>query len=280
MLDEDDLDAAVAEGVLLSGLFAGFVIAGSPVDVWLRSPSWPPDFSVLADWFVSERLQPPVTYQIAATIGLYSAIGTIASALFYLRFRLPFALLLIAGSLVIVILATTSHFWPEAGDWVQTLILLGCGILVFATAMRFDVSDRERVSRLSDCAFWLHLLAAPLIVHSLITLVTRDLAMLSTPEALAIFAIYGVLTIVAITIDRRALLVSSLTYIGAVIAYGITRATGAAMDQPPFVVYATLAVLGAMVLIIGVGWLPLRRIFLAVLPGVLAGLLPPVPARA
>src|SRR5438874_3733945 len=41
-------------------------------------------------------------------------------------------------------------------------------------AMAFDASDRERATRRADCAFWLHLLAAPLIVHSLIWLVSPD----------------------------------------------------------------------------------------------------------
>src|SRR5207249_6767605 len=34
---------------------------------------------------------------------------------------------------------------------------------------------RERATRRADCAFWLHLLAAPLIVHSLIWLVSPAL---------------------------------------------------------------------------------------------------------
>ncbi len=35
--------------------------------------------------------------------------------------------------------------------------------------MRFDMTDPERLTRRTDIAFWLHLLAAPLIVHSLIS---------------------------------------------------------------------------------------------------------------
>jgi hypothetical protein len=50
-----------------------------------------------------------------------------------------------------------------------------CGLRVFAAAMSFDLSDRDRMTRRSDCAFWLHLLAAPLIVHSLISLIDPNL---------------------------------------------------------------------------------------------------------
>ena len=42
--------------------------------------------------------------------------------------------------------------------------------------MSFDISDRERLTRRADCAFWLHLLAAPLIVHSVVSLVSEPLA--------------------------------------------------------------------------------------------------------
>ena len=42
--------------------------------------------------------------------------------------------------------------------------------------MYYDLSDRTRTTRLADCAFWLHLLAAPLIVHSLIRLLLPRLS--------------------------------------------------------------------------------------------------------
>ncbi len=59
-------------------------------------------------------------------------------------------------------------------DAVESAVFLGCGLAVFAAAMAFDISDRERVTRRADCAFWLHLLAAPLIVHSLVSFVAPE----------------------------------------------------------------------------------------------------------
>jgi predicted membrane channel-forming protein YqfA (hemolysin III family) len=144
--------------------------------------------------------------------------------------------------------------------------------------MAFDLSDRERLTRRADCAFWLHLLAAPLIVHSLITLVAPDYQTVMTMSvAVAILAIFAMLTIVAIVIDRRALLVSALIYVGIVIAYGIrtTSAVGQQPDNQSFVLFATLLVLGALVLMIGVGWRPLRRLFIRLLPAALGRRLPP-----
>ena len=45
---------------------------------------------------------------------------------------------------------------------------LVCGILVFATGAAFDLYDRDRISTWSDCAFWLHVVSAPLLgIHFL-----------------------------------------------------------------------------------------------------------------
>ena len=49
-----------------------------------------------------------------------------------------------------------------------SLVLIPIGLAIFATAMKFDMSDRNRVTQRTDIAFWLHLLAAPLIVHSVV----------------------------------------------------------------------------------------------------------------
>src|SRR5262249_29842735 len=150
-----------------------------------------------------------------------SVIAMAVAALYYWRFRLPFTLLLIGASLVI---ATSSLIELGAGRLSQTadsLLGLACGFVVFAAALRYDISDCERVTRRSDCAFWLHLLAAPLIVHSLVSLLTTNISRLDSTAAVAIILIVAILAVVAIVIDRRALLVSALIYVGAVIAYAI-----------------------------------------------------------
>jgi hypothetical protein len=158
-------------------------------------------------------------------------------------------------------------------------MLLVCGLAVFAAAMAFDVSDRERTTRRADCAFWLHLLAAPLIVHSLVWLLAGNAAnafqAMTGQLAGTIIAIIAALAIVAVVIDRRALIVSALTYLGIVIAYALKAASAASIDQQ-HTFFATLLALGAMVLIIGVGWLPLRRALMTFVPSRLALRLPPV----
>ncbi len=152
--------------------------------------------------------------------------------------------------------------------------------------MYYDLSDRTRATRLADCAFWLHLLAAPLIVHSLIRLVlpAPDAARaglasfgltMTTSSAVTIFVIVALLTAVAILIDRRALLVSALIYLGVAIGYALTSAIRAGTENNTSVFFATLVILGAMVLVLGAGWQPLRRLVLCLFPAAIIGRLPP-----
>jgi hypothetical protein len=201
-----------------------------------------------------------------------SLIATLAALMFYVRFRLPFALLLIAAGLVLTIIAAVG---PSLTPSLSSMLLLVCGLGVFAAAMSFDLSDPERMTRRADCAFWLHLLAAPLIVHSLVSTVAPTIVSMNAMSATMIIAIIALLAVVAVLIDRRALFVSALSYLGVVIAYAI-RTAGAANTDSEFLFFATLLVLGAVVLTLGVGWSSLRRPLLLLVPAGLARRLPPV----
>jgi hypothetical protein len=211
----------------------------------------------------------------AVTVVVKGLIGAVAAALYYWRFRLPFALLPISASLVLVAVSLITLATGPMAAATQSFITLACGFAVFAAAMTFDLSDRDRMTRRSDCAFWLHLLAAPLIVHSLISLITPSLAEITNSTAFAILLIVAILAVIAIAIDRRALLVSALLYVGTVIGYAIS---GAGMSGSG-VFFATLVILGAFVIILGVGWHPLRRRLLALISPAIAMKLPPVPNR-
>jgi hypothetical protein len=270
----------VLPGMFLVCIFAAFLVLASPIDLWFSSPSW--DLDALRSWLVATRTPPKWVNAGSAgdILAVYAFASAAAAMLFYLRFRLPFALLVVAAALVGAALAVAHHVWPMAGPDIVSFVLLGCGLVVFLAAMGFDISDSERTTRRADCAFWLHLLAAPLIVHSLITLLTPNPYQLTTPVALAIAGIFVVLTVVAVAIDRRALLVSALIYIGVVMAFGIRSLVGVRTDTEAFVFFTTLLVLGAVVLILGVGWMPLRRGLMRRLPGPLARILPPAPAAA
>ena len=270
----------VLPGILLACLFAFFIF---------RVIDWP---SIASLTGLSSSVQAQLALPQYTVFGMLTraaiatkALGTVvATAIFYARFRLPFALLLIAGSLVLLATTLLGPLLPAA-SWAYAL-LLACGLAVFAAAMAYDLSDRTRTTRQADCAFWLHLLAAPLIVHSLIRLIlappipppvgSAPFGLTMTPaSAVAIFVIVAFLTAVAIVIDRRALLVSALIYLGTAIGYTLTSAVRAGTNDNMSVFFATLVILGAMVLILGAGWQPLRRVFLRLFPAAIIDRLPP-----
>lgn len=208
----------------------------------------------------------------ALQVAIKAAIAGATAAIFYARFRFPFALLVVGGSAVVAIVLTLNAFALGDALLPQLILLLLCGLLAFAAAMRFDLSDRLRATRRSDCAFWLHVLAAPLLVHSLVRLVSPNAFRLDTFSAVMIVVIAALLTLVALIIDRRALLVSALAYIGSVIAYTLAHA-GATTTA---VGIATLVILGILVLALGVGWAPLRRNVARLMSPKLMDRLPPV----
>jgi len=269
----------VLPGILLSLFFILFAYLAVPTD--LATLTSPP---------VSRGGQVTGSF-ILSVIGLTGAplavvvkalIGAAAAALYYSRFRLPFALLPIAASLVLVAVSLITLATGSIPAAMQSLITLACGLTVFAAAMAFDISDRDRMTRRSDCAFWLHLLAAPLIVHSLISLITPSVAQITNNTALAIMLIVVILSIIAIAIDRRALLVSALLYIGAVIGYAIGGPGAWVARGGPTqggIFFTTLVILGAFVITLGVGWHPLRRRLVALISPSIAVKLPPVPNR-
>ena len=143
------------------------------------------------------------------------------------------------------------------------------GIAVFLAAMKFDMSDRNRVTQRTDIAFWLHLLAAPLIVHSIVYPLMAENA-LSTSTAIAILSLFAVLSFVALVIDRRALLVSSLLYLGYANSQILTW-SGIGSESLGF----SILIVGGTVLVLSVAWQPLRRLVLHILPAAIRDLVPP-----
>jgi hypothetical protein len=191
-------------------------------------------------------------------------------ALHFVRFRVPVSIAAGTAAVSGAALALLSAVAPQFARDNLNLLLLVCGACVFALAMRFDIADPRRITRRTDVAFWLHLVAAPLIVHPLIAPLirgeqTRDLA--SAGIVLALFLALG---LVALIIDRRAMLVSGLTYAGVAIGTIVGR-SGIDVDR---ILPATLLGLGAFVLIVSAGWQPLRAIFLRILPDAISRRLP------
>jgi len=262
----------VLPGILLSIFFVVFAYLAVPIDFTsLLSPAQMRLFGgdTALDLY-ARNLMP-------AVIAAKAPVAAAAAALYYWRFRLPFALLPIAGIAVMVAVALASLAFGPMTPAARSLVILACGIAVFGVAMAFDISDRERITRRADCAFWLHLLAAPLIVHSIVSLLKVDFRSLNGETSVVILLVVAALAVVAVLIDRRAMLVSTLFYVGFIIANALRGMNfQQASTDKTFIFFATLLVLGLFVIALGVGWQPLRRLLMKLISPSLAARLPPV----
>lgn len=218
--------------------------------------------------------EPPADQEAlyAGIIGSVSgALAAGAAWLHWKRFRVPItvaagaaAVAAIAVGLLIAALGDPENYQNTIWSFV---LLLGIGVFLFA--MRWDSSDPARVTRRSDVAFWLHLLAAPMIVHPVFTLLGLNDGTASIGEGLVVIALYVVLGFTALAIDRRALLVSALAYV----LYALEklfREVGAVELS----IALTALVIGSALLLLSAFWHQARAIVVRQLPAALQTKLP------
>ena len=187
------------------------------------------------------------------------------------RFRVPVAWAIGAGALACAIVEAASLAAPDVMAHRKPYLFAAFGLCIFLAALRVDASDVRRLTRRSDIAFWLHLVAAPMIVHGVIQLLVGSPDGMGTGKALAVLGIFALLGLVAIAIDRRALLVSGLTYAGVAIGYLVSQRVEEDLSL-------SLTLLGLAVLVLGLsaGWRTLRRTLLPLIPlGALRQSIPP-----
>jgi hypothetical protein len=205
----------------------------------------------------------------AGYIALASLVTAALVAIHFARFRVPISVAAGTAALAGAVLAVLFAIMPALVAYLNPLLLI-CGILVFALAMRFDAVDPRRQTRRADIAFWLHLLAAPLIVHPLVAPFVAGDHALDLQSAGLVLVLFLALGLVAVIVDRRAMLVSGLAYAGVAVGTIVSQ-SGLEVDR---IVPATLLVLGGFVLLLSAGWQPLRKLCLRLLPTALARRLP------
>ncbi|UZK66200.1 hypothetical protein [Sphingomonas sp. M1-B02] len=207
--------------------------------------------------------------QLAGTIGIVVGVATAGVAwLHWRRFMVPITVAVGAMALVAVAIGAITAFVPASRDAINP-ILLAAGILVFVVAMRWDMSDLLRRTRRSDVAFWLHLVAAPLIAHPIFHMLGVFDGDIGAPMAAVVIALYVVFAAIALAVDRRALLVSSLVYVLWAM-YTLFNQTGAV----ELAAALTALVIGSALLTLSAFWQPMRRSVVGLLGG-LEGRLPP-----
>lgn len=205
--------------------------------------------------------------------GIASAFITFAAMLgYYLFIRLPFCIALIAISLIFLAFAMAQQFMPGLIEGNRSWFFVIAGLSTFAAALWYDMRDLHRTTRFADNAFWLHFTAAPLIVHGLAfkaaiantQLLFNSIRVpnVSGNDALILLLIIGALGLVALAINRRALLVSSLGYAAFAIVF-LFSSGGVNLGNS--LVFAFL-LLGAAVIFLGAGWHGTRNQLIKVLP--------------
>lgn len=198
-----------------------------------------------------------------------AALVTVAASwLHWRRFHVPITVAAGAVAAVATVVSALAAAVPALADRWLVLMLLG-GLGLFALGMRWDMSDRARTTRRSDVAFWLHLAAAPMIVHPVFALLGLLHSDAGLDRAGVALALYLALALVALVIDRRAMLVSALFYVLYALSE-LIRATGA-VDVSLGV---TAVVVGSGLLLLSAFWHPVRRAVLALVPASVRALVP------
>jgi hypothetical protein len=189
-----------------------------------------------------------------------AAIAVLGTWLHWRRFRVPITVAAGAIAAVAAVLAALVALVPALGDrWL--VLLFAAGLALFGLAMRWDMSDPARTTRRADVAFWLHLAAAPLIVHPVFALLGLLDGKADIARAALAIGLYVLLAAVALVVDRRALLVSSLAYVLYAIST-LVRAAGAV--DAGFAL--TALVVGSGLLLLSAFWRVARHAVLRAMP--------------
>jgi MFS family permease len=235
----------------------------------------------------------------AGPVGLILGGGLIAAAgLYFFRFKVPILAgvaaiaatgLAFLGAVVfyhdqMVSGAVAAPLPEQLADILANALAvpLVCGLAIFLVAVWLDLRDRERQTVWSDCAFWLHVVSAPLLVHPLFILATGQEVLSGQIEpGLSASVLLGLMmaafVLVALAIDRRSLLAPTLAYFGSVGIYYLVNGAANTTGIPPFALI--LIAIGAMVILFGAGWQRIRRLIIRpILPTSVLDRLPPIKA--
>ncbi|MEL6532452.1 MAG: hypothetical protein AAFQ06_05365 [Pseudomonadota bacterium] len=202
------------------------------------------------------RVDTPAVFAIGA------GTATLGLSAYYLMFRVPFAMLLIALGVFATCFAlltfegglpdTPADIFLLSGSGAFALLTLGLGLIGFFIAMAFDMSDPHRVSRRASSGFWLHVISAPAIVNT-VALTLLETGSLTAQLGLVVFIL--ALAIVAILIDRRSFLVAGVGYLVAV-AFAVVEGGG----------FLVIFGLGAVLVLLGAKWDVIRASLMQATP--------------
>jgi hypothetical protein len=199
-----------------------------------------------------------------------------AAALYFWRFRVPILAAVVAiAATLLAFLQTTLFLYdgvtagtvaPPSMEQMPELVRaalympLICGLVVFAVGVALDIHDRERRKIWSDCAFWLHVVSAPMLVHPLFIMATGQDVVFGSIEP---------------DTSATIMLVPTLAYFGSLGIYYLVNTAANTTGIPAFAL--VLLVVGALIITFGAGWQHIRRLTIrTTLPTSVLNRLPPI----
>ncbi|MAD45365.1 MAG: hypothetical protein CMI02_19640 [Oceanospirillaceae bacterium] len=209
-----------------------------------------------------------INNSLQMTIG--SLMVAAAAYLHWLRFRVPVTVAAGTVSAIAAVLAILGGLLDLSRDGLLVFVFCA-GVCVFLLAMRWDSRDPQRIGHQSAVAFWLHLLAAPLMIHPVFYWSGIIQAESSLTAVITVVLLYAVITLISIAIDRRALMVSSLGYV----IYSIADMMQLYGDIESGLALTGL-IIGASLLLLSAFWHKARTAVFALLPSSLLRWLPVV----
>lgn len=230
----------VAPAIALSVMFAGNAVTGFS--------------AAFAEPFM-------VAQQDLSSLIVGMVLSLLAVGVYWWRFRVPFAMAIMAVGVFAVALVFAASQSGETPDFESVFLLsangpfawitLIVGMAVFACAMIFDMSDPHRVTRRAAQGFWLHVVAAPALVNTIaLSLLERD----GTGAQFALLAVMLVFALVAIVIDRRSFLIAAIGYMVALAFTVFDDASAAGW---------TILALGIVLVALGAFWASIRAFLLS-----------------
>jgi hypothetical protein len=219
---------------------------------------------------------------------LFTGSFPVLLGLFYWRYKVPLALALtiysagaVLVSAVILILSLIFHD-PELlqhHTLLGTVLFFAVALSLFVIALSFDLKDPARQTRLSDVAFWLHLVTAPALLYATLSFVYLSRfdgsfwnGDISLAEAFITLVVVALFMTIGLLLDRRAFVTSGLS--------SLSLAIWVLFDNSHFKVseafFYIMVLVGLIVLSIGIGWPHLRRLLFWFLPLSIKTKLPPL----
>lgn len=235
-------------------LATGFALGAAGAMLW-------PLMALSGESLMGRALGPALCAMAAALGGL----------IFFRRFGLPFALFVTAGMAVLsafillfdidetmmtaALEAGPAALFDARQTWLFAALSLAAGLACFALAMRYDLRDPHRVTRDSRNGFWLHLLAAPLIVNTVAMTAWNLGGALGAALLAGALALFAAL---ALIVDRRSFLMAGLAYLALLLS--------AALGEGEMGDALTMLALALFIIPLAAWWTQARGALLSALP--------------